>query len=446
MDITIIGAGVAGLSAAYDLTRGGHRVTLYEAASTPGGLASGFRAEGWDWALETFYHHWFSNDYDIIELIEAIGTRDKLIFKQPTTSYWHPQGTFALDKPTHPNPIVARALNVLGIPYLNLLAKLRLGAVSFLLTKIPDGTFLEKHTAEGWARRWMGPAAHELIWRPLLISKFGALYEQVNMAWLWARLYKRTAELGTYEGGFQAFADDLAAHVEGLGAHIHYDAPVNAISAVEGGYWVQAADREPQPADVVLSTASPRLTNRLMGDLLPAAYRRKLSHLKSIGAMICIVALDRQLMEDGTYWLNLPAESTDKRANHFPYLALVEHTNYMDKAHYGGDHLVYLGDYLPPEHPHYALSDEEIYELYIGSLKKVRPDFDRVWVKRWWVFRAPYTQPVPTINHSQNIPAISTGVQGLYMANMSQVYPWDRGTNYAVEIGRRAARLIMDEA
>jgi hypothetical protein len=59
------------------------------------------------------------------------------------------------------------------------------------------------------------------------------------------------------------------------------------------------------------------------------------------------------------------------------------------------------------------------------------------------VWRTEYAQPIPLVNHSRNIPAIKTPLSGLWLASMSQVYPWDRGTNFAVEIGRRAARLMQ---
>ena len=32
----------------------------------------------------------------------------------------------------------------------------------------------------------------------------------------------------------------------------------------------------------------------------------------------------------------------------------------------------------------------------------------------------------------------------VFLANIQQVYPWDRGTNYAVELGQKAAKLIVD--
>jgi protoporphyrinogen oxidase len=67
-------------------------------------------------------------------------------------------------------------------------------------------------------------------------------------------------------------------------------------------------------------------------------------------------------------------------------------------------------------------------------------------VRRSWLFRARYAQPVPGLNHSQAIPDLRTPLPGLYFAGMSQVYPWDRGTNYAVEIGRRAAQALLDDA
>jgi hypothetical protein len=78
-------------------------------------------------------------------------------------------------------------------------------------------------------------------------------------------------------------------------------------------------------------------------------------------------------------------------------------------------------------------------------LTRINPNFKPDWVRKSWLFRTHYAQPVPLLNHSKNIPAIQTPIPGLYFASMSQVYPWDRGTNYAVEIGRRAAKIMSDK-
>ncbi|MEP7199763.1 MAG: FAD-dependent oxidoreductase, partial [Chloroflexota bacterium] len=156
-----------------------------------------------------------------------------------------------------------------------------------------------------------------------------------------------------------------------------------------------------------------------------------------MGAVVMVIALDRQLTK--YYWHNLPKEAG------FPFLSLVEHTNYMDPKHYGGDHLIYCGDYLNPDHEYFKLGIDELFERFVPALKRFNPDFDRSWVKDYWLSRTPYAQPIPPVNHSQNIPDIRTPVKGLYFASMSQVYPWDRGTNYAVEIGRRTAKILMDD-
>jgi protoporphyrinogen oxidase len=177
---------------------------------------------------------------------------------------------------------------------------------------------------------------------------------------------------------------------------------------------------------------------------LPSDYVGVLTRLKSMGAVVMILALREKLLPE-TYWLNLPATSPDKSESEFPFLALVEHTNYVDREHYGGDHLVYCGDYVVPDHRYFSMSKEEIETLFLGCLHKFNPAFEPAWVRRSWLFRARYAQPVPEVNHSRHVPALRTPIPNLYFASMSQVYPWDRGTNFAVKIGREVAQKIDRE-
>jgi protoporphyrinogen oxidase len=125
-----------------------------------------------------------------------------------------------------------------------------------------------------------------------------------------------------------------------------------------------------------------------------------------------------------------------------PFLALVEHTNYIDRENYGGDHILYCGDYVVPDHEYLDMSHQQLESLFIQPLAKINSDFKREWIRKSWLFRTRYAQPVPEVNHSQRIPELQTPLRNLFFASMSQVYPWDRGTNYAVEIGRRAARMM----
>jgi protoporphyrinogen oxidase len=156
-----------------------------------------------------------------------------------------------------------------------------------------------------------------------------------------------------------------------------------------------------------------------------------------MGAVVMILALKRRLSQEGYYWYNIP------KSVGFPYLALVEHTNFLSPEHFGGDHIVYIGDYLEPDHEYFHLSQDALLELVLPTLTRFNPNFTPDWVRKTWLFRTAYAQPVPMVNHSRNIPAIQTPIPGLFFASMSQVYPWDRGTNFAVEIGRKAAGLML---
>jgi protoporphyrinogen oxidase len=443
MDIGIIGAGITGLSAAYDLARAGHTVTVYEARSYPGGLSAGFRDERWDWPLERFYHHWFATDEDVLGLIDELGASDRVFFPRPTTTLYYEGELYPLDAPVPglewiPFSPLHRAIRVLSFTPLPLIDRLRAGLVGVYLTMTKNWRPLERVTAHDWMRRTVGERAYRILWEPLLISKFGeAHYRDVNMAWMWARLYKRTAALGYFEGGFQGFIDLLAEKVQAHRGTLRLDTHVRGIHPIEGGIRLELAG-EDAIHEQVIATCSPHMLRERTPEL-PPETAANLDRLNSMGAIVLVLAL-RQRLTEGHYWINLP------KGTEIPFMGLVEHTNYISREHYGGDHLVYCGDYLPPDHPYFDYTKEELLNTFLPGLTKIRPDFSRDWVRKSWMFTERYAQPVPELNHSRNVPPLKTSIPGLWMANMSQVYPWDRGTNYAVEMGRRVAREVQASA
>ncbi len=432
--IAIIGAGVAGLAAAWDLTRAGHTVDIYEAGERVGGLAAGFRDEGWDWTLEKFYHHWFESDHDMLGLIEELGHADKVIFKRPKTSLWD-DGKI---QRTEIDP-----LSVLMLP-MSPLGKLQFMLGGAYLKLTPFWQPLERSTASQWMERWLGKEGYERFFRDMLIGKWGQYYDKVNMAWMWARIKARSPRLGTFEGGFQAFLDELGQAVRDRGASIHLSTPVEAIRK-QGSQPSVIVNGETREYDTVISTISPRLMLKLAPQLQDTPYGQQMRELKSMGGLCVVFALKHKLLLDDTYWLSLPAVSHNYRENEFPFLALVEHTNFMDSTHYGGDHIVYCGDYVTPDHEYFQMSDEELVDLFLPSLQKANPNFQREWVRKWWVWKAPYAQPMPGINHSEKLPDLQTPLDGVYWASMSQIYPWDRGTNFSVRLGRHVARIILGQ-
>ncbi len=451
LDIGIIGAGVTGLTAAYDLTRLGHKVTVYEARDYVGGLAAGFKDEAWDWPVDRFYHHIFTTDQDVIGLVNEIGMGEQLFFKRPVTSIYHQGEIYAMDKPLEmpalkslPGPLsnlvdlMAITLSVLAFKPLSFINRVRFGAVGAFIRYNPFWKPFERVTAHTWLSKVVGKQAYETSWQPLLEGKFGKYYQDVNMAWFWARLAKRSPKLGYFEGGFQGFLDHLADKVREQGGDIRLDHHVRGVHPKPDGRIRLEMAAGDQVHDRVLATCSPQML-KARAPALPDTYTAGLEKLKAMGAVVLVLALKHQVTKEH-YWINIP-----KREG-FPFLAFVEHTNYIDRQHYGGETIVYCGDYLPSDHAHFEMESEALLEKFIPGIQRLNPNFDRDWVRAYWKFTETYAQPVPLLNHSQNIPPLETPLPNLFMANMSQVYPWDRGSNYAVELGRRVARMMVTGA
>ncbi len=424
--IAIIGAGLAGMTAALDLVSAGHEIDIYEAADYVGGLASGIREPNWDWAVDRYYHHWFLSDKHVFALIDQLGWRDRVIIRRPKTVSYYNGHFYPLDSP----------LAAIRFPGYDLFGMIRFGLVTAYLRFIAGWKPLEKESADAWMRRWYGEKVYKALLEPLMTGKFGDHVHEVNMAWMWARLKTRTTQLATFQGGFQAFCDGLADVLRRKGVRIHLQSPVSQIAPTPtGGLDVHLAQGV-QHFDQVLSTTSPALMARLTPDL-PAEYLGGLLKLKNMGAVVMTLALTHSLSEQGYYWFNIPKSAG------FPFLAVVEHTNFVPSERFGGDHIVYCGDYLDVSHEYFHMTDEQLLERFLPALKKFNPAFDRSWVRKIWVSRTPYAQPIPEVNHSRNVPDIATPLPGLFFASMSQVYPWDRGTNFAIEIGHRVAQKML---
>jgi protoporphyrinogen oxidase len=415
------------MAAAYDLSSFGHRVCIYESADFVGGLAAGFKEPHWDWSVEKFYHHWFQTDKHILGLIEELGWNEQVVFRRPYTVMYH-KGKF------YPFDAIPQMALFPGLGWgIN---KVRFGLVGLYLKLTNNWPALEKTTVEAWMRKWAGDQVYEMMWEPMMVGKFGERYSKiVNMAWLWARIKARSTRLGTFQGGFQEFSNRLAGRLQERGVDILLNTPVRSISPSPKGGLSLDLDGKVEHFDQCLVTTSPALLAH-MAPALPADYLEGLLALKSMGAVVMVLSLKQRLSEQGYYWYNIPKSAG------FPFLALVEHTNFLPSEYFGGDHLVYIGDYLEADHENFRLSESELLAKFIPTLPRINKNFQPDWIQKTWLWRTPYAQPIPEVNHSKNIPAIQTPIGGLYFASMSQVYPWDRGTNFAVEIGRKAARMM----
>lgn len=428
MKIGIIGAGFTGLSAAYYLQKKGHKVTVFESGKQPGGLALGYKEKNWDWTLEEHYHHWFTNDKDVLALAKQIG--HKTIISRPKTSSFVENSIYQLDSP----------ISLLKFPKISVFERLRMGVTLAMLKYNPIWKPLESFKAEPFLKKMMGDRGYSKLWEPLMVNKLGKYASIVSLAWFWARVYKRTPSLAYPKGGFLEFVKHLQHEIEKKGGIFYFDTEVIEISSkYKPGIKIKEITNNKQQTinfDKVIVTVPSFSFIKIAKDL-PAMYIKKLSNLKIIGAVNLVLRLSKQFFIDNTYWLSMcDLES--------PILAIVEHTNFMDKKNYNNEHLLYIGNYMETSDLRFKMTAEELLKLYDPWLKKINPSYNLQTIN-YKLFRAPYAQPIIPVNYSKVIPEFKTPLKNVYLANMQQVYPWDRGTNYAVALGIKICEFVDHE-
>ena len=420
MKIAVIGAGFTGLSSAYQLSKKGHEVYLFEKDINPGGLAIGFKKKEWKWSLEQHYHHWFTNDKHVLNLAKELG--HKVIIKRPKTSIYIKDTMTQLDSPR----------DVLTFPLLSFIERLRMGLVLALFKYNPLWKPLEKFNATTTLPKLMGKKSYSLIWEPLFVNKFGNYKDDISLAWFWARITKRTPSLAYPQGGYLEFAQTFSKQIKKLGTKTFYGTTVDKIEQDGDKIRIHFNDKSEIFDKVIVTLPSFFFIQITEG--LPENYKKNLLKLKGLGAINLVLRLKEPFLEDGTYWLNV----CEKNAL---LMSIVEHTNFMDKKFYGNEHLVYLGNYLPADHKYMKMQAEELLKEYDPFLRRINADYTNNLIGLE-VFKAPFAQPIIPVNYSKMLPSFKTPIKNLYLANIQQVYPWDRGTNYAIELGEKICREL----
>lgn len=425
MKIAVIGAGFTGLTAALELTKKDHKVTIFEKESLPGGLAMGFKQKDWDWHLEKHYHHLFTSDWAARNLAQEVEV--KIFYKRPKTKSLIKDVFYSLDS----------AFDVLKFNQLSPVKRIRMGTVLAYLKITPFWQPMEKISTSSYLKKMMGDEPYKILWKPLLAAKFGEYKDKIPLSWFWARIKKRSAKLGYPEGGFQNLADSIKNKIENLGGKFYFKTEVKEIKTESDKIRISSLNNlNIELFDKVIVTI-PSSSFVKITPSLPNEYQQKLLNLKMLGALNLVLILKEPFLSDGTYWLNI----TNRE---FPFLAIVEHTNFVDQKYYNNQHIVYIGNYLPPGHPYMEMTAGELLAIYDPYLRKINPNYI-LNATAHTLFKDPFAQPVVTLDYSKKIPSYITPLKSVYLANMQQIYPWDRGTNYSVELGKKIAEKIFDK-
>lgn len=434
MRIGIIGCGITGLTAAHELLKKGYEVELFEEAGAVGGIAEAVQLEGVH--LEKYYHHFFKSDKHIIALLEELGIEKELQWLESRMGYFAGNKAYEFGTPQ----------SLLKFKPLPVLDKFRFGMSVLRLMSIKDWHPLEQVTAKEWLIRNAGEKVFDKVWKPLLVTKFGEQYDKISMSWMWGKIRLRGTSkesgkevLGYINGSCSLIFEKLTEKLESNGAKINLNCRVESIKKDKDGFVLSRGGIPCPPSkeafDRVIAAVPLPVFGKLAGSMLPEDYAEKIRKIEYT-SVVCMVLMLKKSFSP-FYWLNIGEAD-------IPFGGLIEHTNLLDKSIYNNHHVLYISNYLYKDSKLYAMSSEELLKEYVPHLKKINPEFDESWVEKAYAFRDEYAQPVIKCGYSAMKPEFETPVKGLYTAGMSNIYPEDRGVNYAVRDGRRVAELVME--
>lgn len=428
--VAIVGAGISGLAAAYELSKAGVAVEVFERDATSGGLAGWFKVGST--TLEKFYHHLYNKDQHLIDFITEVGLGEHLIFRNTVTGVFYVNRIYRFSSP----------LDLLRYKPLSLPDRFRLGLLVLKAKMVKDWHTLDSITAREWIIKNASQAVYDTLWAPLFRSKFGRYSDQISAAWLWSKLVQRGGSrskggaevLGYFKGGYGLLFKSLEQLLTQKGINLHFNSPVQQI-VIEDERAVGVKTRDVvYPFDAVLAT--PQVPDYL--SIAPGLPQANSASLGSIGflANACLVLrLNRRLSE--TYWVNI----TDPDC---PFVGVIEQTNLLGAEYYDGNHLAYISRYMDSDDPYYAMTAQELYAAYLPYLKKIFPHFSESWVLETYLWRELHAQPVVALDYRHKIPAAQTPIKGLYLSTMAQIFPEDRQMSNGVKLARETARRMVE--
>jgi protoporphyrinogen oxidase len=376
----------------------------------------------------------FLTDSAILGLAQELGVADRVCWGDSTVGVY-------LGGRIHP---FTTPLDVLRFSPCSLFGRLRLGLTMLYLQKKSNWKPLASQTAYDWLAKACGPGAMQTVWGPLLDGKFSHSSREVSMAWIWARVHSRTnsraggfEKLGYFRGGFAVLIRRLEEELRKANVSFRLGSPVEAIELGQAGRAVRVAG-ESIPFDrCVFTGPSFALARLLPAGSVAETYRERLKAVRCLGAVCLVFVSDQDLAKQ--FWINMHEKDA-------PFLVCVQHTRLVGTEMYGGKHVYYLGCYLPQDSPVFQEDEESLVTRWFAYLKTIFPDFNSCRVESRHVFRFNAAQHVVDTDYLSKIPDYRTPVPGVYLANFSQIFPEDRGTNFAVREGIRIANLAREDA
>ncbi|HWN07338.1 MAG TPA: NAD(P)/FAD-dependent oxidoreductase [Steroidobacteraceae bacterium] len=406
MRIGIIGGGLMGLALAEQLGSAGHRVTVYERAAQPGGLATWHDFGDFTW--DRFYHVILPSDTALVDFIRRIGLGGKLRWQATRTGFY-------VDRATHS---LSSGLDFLKFPLLGPWSKFRLAATILYCSRIRDWRRLEGMTVEEFLVRYSGRATFEKFWRPLLLAKLGENYTRVSAVFIWTyvkRLFSardaaaQTESLGYVSGGYRTVFARLVERIRAAGGDLRLEVEVGAVRPLSGGGVEIEAGGAAESFDKVIFTG-PVNVLRAVADpsLVQVPAQGDIEYL----GVLCLALVTRRPFCP-YYVLNI----ADER---IPFTGIIGMSSLVDTAETAGLHLTYLPKYVLSDDAALRRPDAEVVAEFMAGFRRMFPGFPETEIAGVHLNRAVKVQPLQVIGYSDRVQQPRTRNADFYVVNTAQ--------------------------
>jgi len=423
--IALIGGGLSSLVAGCRLSSKGYKVTILEKEDFLGGLASAV-AIG-NTKIEKLYHHFFSNHSALLSILSELNLSEKLIWKKSTVGVVYNNTIYPFSTPK----------DILKFKPLDFISKIRFLLCSAYLKFTPSFKVFKDQTSYLWIKKYYGERSYRVIWRPLLIAKFGNNYKNVSMAWLWARIHKRInsrsklgkeEKLGYLLGSTSVLVDHLEEKIKQNNGQIILNSKIEKVYYEENSKKVVILSNSGiERFDKVIFTTPKHVFNKLVG----IKDETVINYMSSI----CVLFSSNQDLSK-YYWINLCDDKS-------PFSVFIQHTNLVDAKEYNNRHIYYVGAYVSETDKINQLNDAAIKEIAYKTIQPIFPNFSANFIKDTDVFRFKDSQHIVDKNTLlQEIPN-KTPIPNVWLFNFSQNDFLERNINKAVNNGEKIANTIL---
>jgi protoporphyrinogen oxidase len=415
VDVLVLGAGPAGLTAGYMLTRSAVDTTVVEAQGQVGGLAQTVEIDGYRFDLGG--HRFFTKSSEVESLWHELMGEEFLLTPRLSRIYWHGK---LLDY-----PLVARDV----IRKLGPVELLRAGLSYTWAAATPNGP---EETFEDWVSNRFGRRLYELFFKSYTEKVWGVPTTEIRAEWAAQRIKgvsfftaARSALLGHNEKQVKSLIqefhyprygpgqmwDTMTRAIEENGGRVELNEPVTRLEM--DGRKVRAVETtagryEPRqvisslPLRTTVSVADPAVPDHVRNAAQGLRYRDFLT--------VALILEGEDLFPDNWIYIHEPGVKVGRIQNYRSWSPWMVPD--PDKACVGLEYFCFEGDSL------WSASDEALVDLATKELAALRLA-DPSKVERGYVVRVPKAYPMYDERYAERVTTIREWLDPL--ENLQQV-------------------------